>query len=78
MEAPEKLVVTVDGITTIFECMDDLVDAFKETRRILFAANEKPKESKWRGARFLLACLDSGKIKDPGGKTRRYCNSILQ
>ena len=77
--APNQFFVEIMnyGEVVSFESLSDLQEAFKQTKCLLFRNSQKSKESKRRGARFLLACLDSGHIKDPGGKVRGYCNSIL-
>ena len=60
-----------------FECLDDLVDAFKGTKNALFKGFHRSKESKRRGAAFLLACVESKYIPDPGNKIRRWVEGIL-
>lgn len=67
----------VDGAVLRFECEDDIIEAFDATKKVLMKHNEKPKESKRRGSRFLLAILNSGIMKDPGNKVRKYCEKIL-
>lgn len=73
----QTISVNLDGTPIVFECLDDIVEAFKNTKEALRKGADKPKETKRRGARFLLACLDAGLVKDPGSKVRKYCNTIL-
>lgn len=60
-----------------FECQDDVVEAFNGTKNALMRGFENPKETKRRGAVFLLACIESRHVADRGGKIKRWAEGIL-
>lgn len=61
-----------------FECQDDVVEAFIGTKNSLIRGFEKPKEAKRRGAAFLLACIESKHVHDPGNRVRTWARKILE